>query len=100
MNEERGSYIISAGSHQGHQPGRFAGLVSDKQLTDIDLVGVEQRDMWISPSGQVYVLMVYDAEKFSDAVSSMDNLSEAIRKAVIERADANFRELDEELEKD
>jgi hypothetical protein len=30
----------------------------------------------------------------------MDNLSEAIRKAVIERADANFRELDEELEKD
>ena len=70
-----------------------------KQLTEIDLVGVERRDMWISPSGQVYVLMVYDAEKFTAAVSSMDNLSESIRKAVIERADANFRELDEELEK-
>ena len=71
-----------------------------KQLTDIDLVGVEQRDLWISPSGQVYVLMVYDAEKFETAVSSMKNLSEDIRKAVIERADANFRELDEALEKD
>jgi hypothetical protein len=71
-----------------------------KQLTDIELVGVEQRDMWISPSGQVYVLMVYDSEKFSTAVSSMKNLSENIRKAVIERADANFRELDEDLEKD
>ena len=71
-----------------------------KQLTDIDLVGVEQRDMWISPSGQVYVLMVYDAEKFSNAVSSMANLSETIRQAVIERADASFRDLDEELEKD
>ncbi len=70
-----------------------------KQLTDIDLVGVEQQDMWISPSGQVYVLMVYDAEKFSMAVSGMRNLSEQIRTAVIERADESFRELDEELEK-
>ena len=70
-----------------------------KQLTEIDLVGVEQRDMWISPSGQVYVLMVYDSDKFSSAVKSMDNLSEEIRKAVIERADASFRELDEELER-
>jgi hypothetical protein len=44
--------------------------------------------------------MVYDAEKFSAAVSGMRNLSEQIRSAVIERADASFRELDEELEKD
>jgi len=71
-----------------------------KQLTDIDLVGVEQQDMWISPSGQVYVLMVYDAEKFSMAVSGMKNLSDQIRTAVIERADESFRELDEELERD
>ena len=70
-----------------------------KQLTDIDLVGVERQDMWISPSGQVYVLMVYDASKFQDAVSGMKNLSENIRKAVIERADASFKELDSELEK-
>ena len=70
-----------------------------KQLTEIDLAGVEQRDMWISTSGQVYVLMVYDAEKFQDAVSGMKNLSETIRRAVIDRADKSFRELDEELEK-
>jgi hypothetical protein len=70
-----------------------------KQLTDVQIVGVEQRDMWISPSNNVYVLMVYDADKFSTAVASMDNLSEEIRQAVIQRADTNFREMDEELEK-
>jgi len=70
-----------------------------KQLTEIDLVGVEQQDMWVSNSGTVYVLMVYDAEKFQEAVSEMDNLSENIRRAVIDRADSSFRELDEELER-
>ena len=55
--------------------------------------------MWISPSGDFHILMVYDAEKFSDAVNGMRNLSEDIRQAVIERADASFRELDEELDK-
>jgi hypothetical protein len=44
--------------------------------------------------------MVYNAEKFSMAVSGMKNLSEQIRTAVIERADESFRELDDELEKD
>jgi hypothetical protein len=69
-----------------------------KQLTEIDLVGVEQQDMWVSNSGTMYVLMVYDAAKFQDAVSEMGNLSEEIRKAVIDRADASFSELDEEME--
>ena len=71
-----------------------------KQLTDIELTGVEQRDMWISPSGVVYVLMVYDAAKFKDAVSQMSQLSESVRKAVIDRADASFEELDEAIEED
>jgi hypothetical protein len=56
--------------------------------------------MWISPSGVVYVLMVYDAEKFQNAVSQMSQLSESVRKAVIERAEASFSELDEAVEKD
>ena len=70
-----------------------------KQITDIQLVGVEQQDMWVSNSGTVYVLMVYDASKFQQAVSEMDNLSEEIRRAVIDRADKSFRELDEEIER-
>jgi hypothetical protein len=70
-----------------------------KQLTEINLSGVEQQDMWISSSSTVYVLMVYDADKFQDAVAGMDNLSDNIRKAVIDRADQSFAELDEELEK-
>jgi len=71
-----------------------------KQLTDIELTGVEQRDMWISPAGVVYVLMVYDAEKFKDTVSQMSQLSESVRKAVVERADVSFAELDEAIEED
>jgi hypothetical protein len=71
-----------------------------KQLTEIDLVGVEQQDMWVSNTGTVWVLMVYDAEKFQEAVAGMDNLSDDIRRAVIDRADESFKELDEELEKD
>jgi hypothetical protein len=55
--------------------------------------------MWISNSSTVYVLMVYDAAKFQDAVSEMDNLSDDVRRAVIDRADNSFRELDEEMEK-
>jgi len=51
-------------------------------------------------AGVVYVLMVYDAEKFKDTVSQMSQLSESVRKAVIERADASFSELDEAIEKD
>jgi len=43
--------------------------------------------------------MVYDASKFQQAVSEMDNLSEEIRRAVIDRADKSFRELDEEIER-
>jgi hypothetical protein len=70
-----------------------------KQLTEINLTGVEQQDMWISSSSTVYVLMVYDAAKFQDAVSEMDNLSDDVRRAVIDRADNSFRELDEEMEK-
>ncbi len=71
-----------------------------KQLTDIELAGVEQHDMWISPAGMVYVLMVYDSEKFKDTVSQMSQLSESVRKAVVQRAEASFRELDEAIEED
>lgn len=67
-----------------------------KQLAQIDLVGVEQRDMWISNSNTMYVLMAYDAATYRAAVSRMANISEGVRRAVIERTDSAFLELDEE----
>jgi hypothetical protein len=71
-----------------------------KQITDLSLSGTERKDTWISPNGTVFVLVVLDLEKFQDSVSRMDDLSENIRRAVIERAEAEFRELDEEIEKE
>ena len=53
------------------------------------------KEMWISQSGTIYSLVSFDAEAFQDSVRKMSQLSEGIRKAVDERADSAFRELDE-----
>lgn len=66
-----------------------------KQITEMTLSGTRVEDTWISPhDGTYFVLMVLDAEAFKDAVGKMKNLSESVRKAVIERADKAFGELD------
>lgn len=68
-----------------------------KQITEMTLSGTRVEDTWISPhDGTYFVLMVLDAEAFKDAVGGMRNLSEAVRKAVIERADKAFQELERE----
>ncbi len=69
-----------------------------KQITDMTLSGTEMTDSWISGNGTLYALMSLDVEKFSDSVNRMNQLSEAVREAVVERADAAFAELDEEVE--
>ncbi|MGH0033986.1 MAG: LPP20 family lipoprotein [Myxococcota bacterium] len=66
-----------------------------KQITNFSLAGTEHRDTWISNSGTWYALVVLDLDKFEDSVGKMNNLSESIRKAVQERAEAAFDELDE-----
>jgi hypothetical protein len=69
-----------------------------KQITDISLTGTEMTDSWISQNGTYYALVSLDVEKFSDAVSRMDQLSESVRRAVVERAQDSFKELDDEIE--
>lgn len=69
-----------------------------KQITDMSLAGTEQTASWISQTGTYYALVALDVEKFSDAVSRMDQLSESVRRAVVERAEDSFRELNEEVE--
>ena len=71
-----------------------------KQITNMSLSGTEMTDSWISSNGTYYALVALDVEKFADSVSRMDQLSEQVRRAVVERADASFAELDEEIEKD
>jgi hypothetical protein len=61
-----------------------------KQLTNGTLSGAERRDLWISPSGVVYALMVLDLEKFQGAVWSMKQLSESVRSHVAQEAAKEF----------
>ena len=69
-----------------------------KQITDMSLSGTEMADSWISQTGTYYALVGLDVEKFSNAVSRMDQLSESVRRAVVERAEDSFSELNEEIE--
>ena len=66
-----------------------------KQITNMTLSGTQRVDSWISPNGTLYVLMKLDVDAFKDAVSGMKQLDEKVRKAVIERAEKAFKELDE-----
>ena len=67
-----------------------------KQITSMTLSGTTLQDTWISQNGTLYTLVALDVDRFNDSISRMTNLSESIRTAVRERADAAFRELDEE----
>jgi len=67
-----------------------------KQITQITLSGTTLQDTWVGPDGTLYTLVALDVENFQDSLDQMTSLSESIRKAVKERADASFRELDEE----
>ena len=67
-----------------------------RQITDLTLSGSELADSWVSRTGATYVLCRLDVEGFKGTVQRMGELSEAVRKAVIERADRAFEELDRE----
>jgi len=69
-----------------------------RQITEMTLSGTEMVDSWISDSGTFYALVALDVERFKDAVGRMENLSEGVRRAVIERADEAFEDLDRQLE--
>ncbi|UCG52847.1 MAG: LPP20 family lipoprotein [Candidatus Latescibacterota bacterium] len=69
-----------------------------KQITDVTLSGVEIVETWISKTGTLYVLAALDTEGFSDSVGRIQNLSEEIRRAVIERAERAWSEQDEAIE--
>ena len=67
-----------------------------KQITSMTLSGTTLQDTWVSKNGTLYSLVALDVDRFNDQIGRMSNLSENIRTAVRERADAAFRELDEE----
>ena len=70
-----------------------------REITDMTLSGTQMATTWISQNGTFYALVALDVDKFSDSVSRMDQLSEAIREAVVERADQSFAELNDAIDK-
>lgn len=70
-----------------------------KTITDMTLSGTEFIDSWVSNTGTYYALVSLDVEKFKEMVNKIYTLSESVRKAVIERADKAFSELDSEIDK-
>lgn len=67
-----------------------------KQITQLTLSGTTLQDTWVGPDGTLYTLVSLDVENFSNSLDQISSLSEKVREAVKERADASFRELDEE----
>jgi hypothetical protein len=65
-----------------------------KQVTDVTLSGTHLQDTWISNTGSFYALVVLEPEAFRDSLKSMNQLGEAERAAIVERADKAFGELD------
>lgn len=77
-------------------------VISDvsKQLTQQDVVGTKRKDMWISPSGELWVLMIATPETINDlkitVASSFGNASAHYQQEQAAKAQA---ELNSELDK-
>ena len=65
-----------------------------KQMTELNLSGSRQEDTWISGTGAYYVMVSLDIGSFKDTVHRMSDLSEEIRRAVANRAEKAFADLD------
>ena len=71
-----------------------------KQVTQQELVGVQRKDMWISPSGELWVLMSMSDQSVSavkNAVKSSFNNDNALHQQL--QAKQAQDELDKEIEK-
>lgn len=66
-----------------------------RQITDMTLSGTAMQDTWVAGNGTLFVLVALDVDTFKDSLQNMTDLSETIRRAVQERADEAFDELDE-----
>jgi len=65
-----------------------------RQLTAKVVAEAPVMDSWVSPDGSVYALVKCDSDAFIYRVSSMQDLTEATRKGIMERADKAFEHFD------
>jgi len=67
-------------------------------LSKATLNGTSVQKTWVSPTGQLYILVALDVEAFENSVREMDNMSNKLRSFIEARAKKSFAELDEEME--
>ena len=91
-------YQSTTGDMRGASDEQYVVDVS-KQITNLALSGTDLKDTWVSDTGAWWALVVLDTEAFSSALDGMKQLDEKVRKAIVERAEKAFRELDKETEK-
>jgi len=67
-------------------------------LSKATLNGTSVQQTWVSPSGQIYILVALDVEAFENSVREMDQMSDKLRTFIEARAKKSFTQLDEEME--
>jgi len=73
-----------------------------KQVANQTLAGSRQKDLWISPSGELFVLVVLDPATVAEAIKESIKTGYKNEKALWQQFQAKkaFEELDEEIEKE
>lgn len=93
------NFTQQTGVGDGQTVDKVVSSVS-KQVTKQELVGVQRKDMWISPSGELWVLMSMSDQSVSavkNAVKSSFNNDDALHQQL--QAKQAQDELDKEIEK-
>jgi len=67
-------------------------------LSKATLNGTSVQNTWVSPTGQLYMLVALDVESFENSVREMDEMSDKLRQFIEARAKKSFTELDEQME--
>jgi ribosomal protein S20 len=67
-------------------------------LSKATLNGTSVQNTWVSPTGQLYMLVSLDVESFENSVREMDEMNDRLREFIESRARKSFTELDEQME--
>lgn len=68
---------------------------TSKQITDLTLSGSRLEETFVSETGTFWALVVLDVDAFKDSLQKANDLNEAVRAGIIERAERSFRQLDQ-----
>ncbi len=68
---------------------------TSKQITDVTLSGSRIEETFVSNTGTFWALVVLDLDAFKDSLQKANDLNDAVRAGIIERAERSFQQLDQ-----